>query len=75
MPSLIRETFKISDMYDQSALTSEKILERFDYDHAKDSNSIRTKSVEKDLEKRIEKFQTLLYNRQLMKTKTQLLIY
>ena len=47
--------FNKFDMDDESVLTFDKILESPDYDHAKDSNSKRTKPTKKGLEKGVDK--------------------
>ena len=39
----------------ESVKTFDKIIESLDYDHAKDFNSKRTKSIEKDLKKQVNK--------------------
>ena len=44
-------------MDDESVSTFRKMLETDDYDHAKDSNSKRTKSIKKDFKKRVDKIQ------------------
>ena len=43
-------------MDDESVITFDKILERLDYDHAKNSNSKRTKSFSTDVRKRLNEF-------------------
>ena len=42
-------------MSDEGVLPFTKILKTLHYDHAKDSNSKRTKSIKKDLNKRVSK--------------------
>ena len=42
-------------MDDESVLTFDKILDSLNYNPSKDSNSKRTKSIESDLRKRVQK--------------------
>ena len=50
----MRYNFNINDMDDESVLPFYKILESLDYDHAKDSNSKRSKFSKKELKKRVD---------------------